>query len=167
MPTWRLSTAKPRTSPGINNAETWTPSQATQADFQDLPDGGYVMGLVGGEYGVVFQERSIKRMTYVGVPLVFQFDEVARGIGTPAEGSVARYEDMAFFLSDEGFYVLSGAQQLRGIGQNKIDRYFWNDVNSEPLAPHQQCDRSRQQTVCGQLSESGEREWHSRQAADL
>lgn len=118
---------------GINNAETWASSQVTQADFQDLPDGGYVMGLVGGEYGVVFQERSIKRMSYVGVPLVFQFDEIARGIGTPAEGSVARYEDMAFFLSDEGFYMLAGAQQLRGIGQNKVDRFFWNDVNQSFL----------------------------------
>lgn len=118
---------------GINNAETWTPSQATQADFQDLPDGGSIMGLVGGEYGVVFQERSIKRMTYVGVPLVFQIDEIARGIGTPAEGSVARYEDMAFFLSDEGFYALAGAQQLQGIGQNKVDRFFWNDVNQSHL----------------------------------
>jgi hypothetical protein len=118
---------------GINNAETWASSQVTQADFQDLPDGGYVMGLVGGEYGVVFQERSIKRMTYVGVPLIFQFDEIARGIGTPAEGSVARYEDMAFFLSDEGFYMLAGAQQLRGIGHNKVDRYFWNDVNQSYL----------------------------------
>ncbi|MGH6960308.1 MAG: hypothetical protein ACREE7_07495, partial [Dongiaceae bacterium] len=51
---------------GINNAETWASSQATQADFQDLPDGGFVMGIAGGEYGLVFQERSIKRMTYVG-----------------------------------------------------------------------------------------------------
>jgi hypothetical protein len=118
---------------GINNAETWTSSQATQADFQDLPDGGFVMGIVGGEYGLVFQERSIKRMTYVGVPAIFQFDEIARGTGTPAEGSIARYENIAFFLSDDGFFALSGAQDLRDIGHHRVDRFFWNDVNQTYL----------------------------------
>jgi hypothetical protein len=118
---------------GINNAETWASSQATQADFQDLPDGGYVMGIVGGEYGLVFQERSIKRMTYVGVPAIFQFDEIARGTGTPAEGSIARHEDITFFLSDDGFFALPGAQGLRAIGHHRVDRFFWNDVNQTYL----------------------------------
>jgi hypothetical protein len=118
---------------GINNPETWTLSQATQADFQDLPDGGYVMGIVGGEYGVVFQERAIKRMTYVGVPAIFQFDEIARGTGTPAEGSLARHEDITFFLSDDGFFALDRAQGLRAIGHHRVDRFFWNDVNQTYL----------------------------------
>jgi len=118
---------------GINNAETWASSQATQADFQDLPDGGYVMGIVGGEYGLVFQERAIKRMTYVGVPAIFQFDEIARGTGTPAEGSLAHHENIAFFLSDDGFFALDGAQGLRAIGHHRVDRFFWNDVNQTYL----------------------------------
>jgi hypothetical protein len=118
---------------GINNAETWASSQATQADFQDLPDGGFVMGIVGGEYGLVFQERSIKRMTYVGVPAIFQFDEIARGTGTPAEGSVARHEDITFFLSDDGFFALQGGQGLRAIGHHRVDRFFWNDVSQTYL----------------------------------
>jgi hypothetical protein len=118
---------------GINNAETWSPSQSTQADFQDLPDGGDIMGVTGGENGLVFQERSIKRMTYVGAPLVFQFDEVARGTGTPAPGSIARHGDLAFYLADEGFFALRGAQELRPIGQFKVDRHFWNDVDQSYL----------------------------------
>jgi hypothetical protein len=91
------------------------------------------MGIVGGEYGLVFQERSIKRMTYVGVPAIFQFDEIARGTGTPAEGSIARYENIAFFLSDDGFFALMGAQELRDIGHHRVDRFFWNDVNQTYL----------------------------------
>lgn len=118
---------------GINNAETWTPSPSTQADLQDLPDGGYVMGIVGGEHGLVFQERAIKRMTYVGSPQVFQFDEIARGTGTPAEGSIARSGNIAFFLSDDGFFALEGAQGLRDIGHRRVDRFFWNDVNQTYL----------------------------------
>jgi hypothetical protein len=118
---------------GINNAETWASSQATQADFQDLPDGGFVMGIVGGESGLVFQERSIKRATYVGVPTIFQFDEISRGIGTPAEGSLARYEGTVFFLSDDGFFAVLGGAELQPIGRDKVDRFFWNDVNQTYL----------------------------------
>jgi hypothetical protein len=59
----------------INNAEgTWGSVAATQADFQDLPDGGNVTGLVGGEYGVIFSETAIRRMTYEGPPTVFRLD---------------------------------------------------------------------------------------------
>ena len=50
---------------------------ATQADFTDLEaDGGRVVRVYGGEYAVVMQERAIWRMTYVGSPTVWQFDQV-------------------------------------------------------------------------------------------
>ena len=114
---------------GINNAETWSPSAATQADYQTLPDGGWVQGLVGGEYGTVFQERSIKRMTYIGAPLIFQFDEIARNRGVVAEGSIANFETTAFFLDNDGFHALIGGQQLQPIGDQKVDKTFWRTVD--------------------------------------
>jgi hypothetical protein len=117
---------------GINNAQTWASSQATQADFQDLPDGGWVMGVLGGEYGLVFQERSIKRMTYEGVPTIWRFDEIAR-TGTPAEGSIARHQDLAFFVADDGFFMLAGGAQIRAIGHNRVDRTFWSDLDQNYL----------------------------------
>ena len=54
---------------------------ATQADFQDLPDGGNVTGLVGGEYALIFQETSVRRMTYEGPPIIFRIDKIANDIG--------------------------------------------------------------------------------------
>jgi hypothetical protein len=84
---------------GFNNIETYEPAAATQADYQDLQgSGGHVQKVVGGEYGIIFQERSIWRMTYVGSPLVFQFDEVERGRGTPVPGSVVNYGSTIFYL---------------------------------------------------------------------
>lgn len=114
---------------GRNNAETWSSSQTTQADQQNMPDGGDVMALVGGEYGIVFQERSIKRMSYEGVPTIWRFDEIARGMGTPASLAVATWEGLTFFLSNDGFFVLVEGSQLIDIGHGKVDRYFWNDVD--------------------------------------
>ncbi len=118
---------------GINNPETWSVSPTTQSDQQDLPDGGWVQGIVGGETGLVFQERAIQRMTYVGSPLVFQFDKISRELGASIEGSVAGHHDIAFFAHASGFYAVTGAQQLRAIGDQKVDRHFWNDLDQNYL----------------------------------
>ncbi len=118
---------------GINNAETWTVSPTTQADEQDLPDGGWIQGIVGGEAGTVLQERAIKRMTYVGAPLVFQFDEISGNVGATIEGSIAAFENMVFFAHASGFYLLRGAKELQAIGDHKVDRHFWTDIDQNYL----------------------------------
>lgn len=114
---------------GQNDATTWTFSQVTQSDFQDIPDSGVIQGVTGGEYGLVFLERSIYRMSYVGTPLIFQFDEIAKGIGCFEPTSIVQYRNMVFFLSDDGFYMCDG-QTVRPIGAEKIDRFFLANFNS-------------------------------------
>jgi hypothetical protein len=108
---------------GINNATTWTFNQVTQSDFQDLPDAGIVQGVTGGEYGIVLLEKSVYRMSYVGTPLIFQFDEIVRGIGCVEPGSIVQHLNQVYFLSDDGFCVCDG-QTVRYIGAEKIDRFF-------------------------------------------
>src|SRR5437660_4604089 len=43
---------------GLNATTAWTAGVA-QSDFQDLPDGGIVRGVAGGEFGVIFQDAAI------------------------------------------------------------------------------------------------------------
>lgn len=108
----------------INNPEgVWTPSQTTQADFQDLKAGGEITGVVGGEYGSILCRTAVYRMTYVGVPLIFRFDEVSRNTGCVAPGSVASHGAITIFLSEDGFVLFDG-QQLAPIGANKVDSWF-------------------------------------------
>jgi len=111
------------------NAASWAVSAATQADLQDLYIGGQVQGLVGGEFGVVFQENAIRRMTYVGSPIIFQFDEVSRDLGCDLPGSIASYQNVAFFHSADGFKSIIGGSQIQDIGANKIDRTFAMDLD--------------------------------------
>ncbi len=47
----------------INDETDWTPSTASQSDSQLIPDGGDIIGLAGGEYGLVFLERAIYRIS--------------------------------------------------------------------------------------------------------
>lgn len=107
----------------INNAEVWTAGSG-QADDQELPDGGPITGLAGGEYGLVFQENGIHRFSYVGTPLIFQRDKISTGIGCMTPGAITQFGRMVFFLSGRGFYsIIDG--ELAPIGQNKVDETFW------------------------------------------
>jgi len=113
----------------INNPTSWTVDAATLADFQDLPaEGGAIQRVFGGEYGIVFQKRSIWRMQFVGSPLVFQFDRVHTSIGAFAPQACIRYQNLVFFLSDEGFYSFDGST-LDGIGKGKVDKFFFDDLS--------------------------------------
>ena len=117
---------------GINDSESWTVSAATMADYQDLQgDGGWVQKIVGGEYGLVFQERAIWRMTFVGSPLIFQFDKIENKRGAFAPQSVIGYGGVSFYLADDGFYVTNGASNSVPIGDGKIDRYFLDNLDTD------------------------------------
>lgn len=113
---------------GINDETAWGSSQVTQADFQDIADGGQIVGIRGGEFGLVFMEKGISRMSYIGTPFIFQFDNISRGKGCIAASSIAQTQGVTFFLSDDGFYMCDG-QQIQGIGSEKVDRWFFANAD--------------------------------------
>ncbi len=67
-------------------------------------------------------------MSYIGSPLIFQFDTISRNVGCIEGNSIAQYSGTSYFLSDDGFYATNG-QTLNGIGSEKVDRYFFNNAN--------------------------------------
>ena len=114
----------------INNEASWTASAATQSDHQDLAgNGGEVVKIVGGEYGTIFQERSIWRMEYVGLPTVFQFDETLPGIGTRYPNSIAQLGDIIFCLANDGFRSVINGSSSETIGAEKVDRTVLADID--------------------------------------
>lgn len=112
----------------INDETDWTPGAASQSDSQVLPDGGDITGLAGGEYGLIFLERAIYRMSYTGSPLFFQFDAISRTLGCLSSGSVAQFGGITYFLADDGFYVTDG-QSFTNIGEEKVNRWFFDRVS--------------------------------------
>ncbi len=107
-------------------------SVTTQSDREVLQgDSGWVQRLIAaGEYVLIFRERSITRMTYVGPPNIFQFDEVEqkRGCALSPKG-VANLGRMVFFLSEDGFYMFDGVTATP-IGANKVDATFTAELNA-------------------------------------
>lgn len=118
---------------GLNNPQTWTVDTTTMADFQDLlGSGGWNQGIVVGLAGadaVIMQEHSVWRMMYVGLPLIFQFDQVESARGAIAAGSIVQSAGYAFYYSDDGFYQFDGTTS-KPIGTGKVDAFFSANVNT-------------------------------------
>lgn len=112
----------------INDATSWTVG-TNQADYQDIADAGAITGLCGGEFGVVFLERAIVRMQYVGSPLVFQFDRVETARGCEYPGSVVQLGSACFYIASDGFYVFDG-NASRPIGSERVNRWFFDNSNA-------------------------------------
>lgn len=117
---------------------SWAISSTTQADLQDIADGGQVMGIVGGPAMTVFQRNAITRGTYIGGDFIFQFDRVSRSIGASAENSIAAFQNDVFFLSDDGFWRLVNGVQLQPIGDSAVNKTFFEgaDTAFDPSYPH-------------------------------
>ena len=120
----------------INNPTSWpevgsAAAASAQSDRQDLPVGGEVMaitGAIGGMDGVVFCRKAIYRLSYVGPPTIFNIIEVERDRGPMARNSVVNVGSFAFYLGEEGFWSFTGSGS-QPIGDQKIDRFFLNDLD--------------------------------------
>jgi hypothetical protein len=107
---------------GENNAEWWTVAQR-KSDYQELPDGGEITGIIGGEVGLILQRNAVRRMAYVGGNILFRFDKISSNVGCASVHSVAQYGELAFWHSYTGFKMWDGAQ-IRSIGFEKVDNAF-------------------------------------------
>src|SRR5262245_46760967 len=115
---------------GLNAVTTWTPGTSS-SDFQDLPDGGIVRGVAGGEYGVIFQETAMRRMIFVpGSPVIFNIERITEDKGLMAPYSLIRAGDKIFFLAPQGFQGMVATGAPAPIGKERFDRTFFADFDS-------------------------------------
>jgi hypothetical protein len=111
----------------------WTPG-VNSSDFQDLPDGGVVRGVAGGEFGNIFQDGSIRRMTFSpGSPFIFQIERITEDRGLYAPYSLIRAGDKIFFLSANGFMWMAPSGYPAPIGKERVDRTFLADLDKSNL----------------------------------
>lgn len=118
------------TNSAFNNYTDWDPDSGTQAGEFDLPsDGGNFVRGIGGQFGIIFQERKLHRLTYQGgTDAPFQRDEIEDKIGAMGPNSVCRYGGTAYFVTEDGIRVTDG-NASQTVGDNKINRYFASRLN--------------------------------------
>lgn len=118
---------------GLNATTTWT-SGVNQSDFQDLPDGGHVKGVAGGESGFIFQDSAIRQMVYApGSPVIFQIQRISEDDGIYAPYSLTKAGDRIFWLSPQGFKMLVPGGYPTPIGKEKVDRTLFADIDNGNL----------------------------------
>jgi len=115
-------------------ATTWAADRLTQAGYADLdPRFGPITALVGGRYPMVFQERGISLVQYVGPPTVWRVSVVSEDRGCIAPFSVATIGSQTYFLSQDGFYMTNGSE-FAPIGSQKVNKWFFGEVDNSDIS---------------------------------
>lgn len=114
---------------GLDDVTNWT-SGVNSSDFQDLPDGGVVRGIAGGEFGVIMQDTAIRRLTYQpGTPLVFSLERIAGGEGIFGPCTLTTAGDRIFYCSTQGFHMLLPGGYPTPIGKERVDKTILGSVS--------------------------------------
>ncbi len=104
---------------------------SVQSGFFDLFDGGELQRIVpgiGGADAIVVAERKMWRMTFVGPPQTFQFDEIESDGGTSAPGTIAKINESFFYLGHNRLFIFDGNNSAP-IGQGQILDFLEEDLS--------------------------------------
>src|SRR5262249_5750084 len=126
-------TPSPPPGSALGDPTGWT-AGVNSSSFQDLPDGGIVRGVAGGEFGNIFQDTAIRRLVYApGSPVIFQIERISEDRGLYAPYSLIRSGDQIFFLGPQGFQQMDPAGYPAPIGKEKVNRTFLADLDTGHL----------------------------------
>ena len=102
---------------------------ATQAGEQDLNVAyGEIQAIHGGDqHAILLQKNAVTRMTYVGPPVVFQFDMIDNTTGSFFRRGSVQVGNIVYFISADGICRTDGVT-VQHIGRGRVDKFFWNSV---------------------------------------
>lgn len=118
---------------GIGDSAEWRIG-TDGCDRQEFPDGGLTTGVTGSEYGLIFQEKSIRRMVFSpGSPYAFSFQRASESLGCAAPNSITEADGRHFWLAQGGFWMEYGGQ-IVPIGEEKVNRTFFADIDTTSIS---------------------------------
>lgn len=116
---------------GINDASFWTVG-LRGCDYQDMPDGGEVMGGISAPTGaIIIQREAIRVMANAIGDYSFTVSVLNPSRGTIAPLSIAQIGPGQFFYySPDGFFM--GADGVP-IGRERVDKWFDAAIDRETI----------------------------------
>lgn len=116
---------------GLDDTEFWTIGAKNSGD-QILPDGRSVVAIKGMEKGgIIFQEDAVRAFQLqLGTPIIaqiFKLEEKRGAVSGPGVVSVGRE---CYFLAQDGFYVIRPGEAATPIGTERVDDFFYADVDT-------------------------------------
>lgn len=120
---------------GLDDPNSYpTPNSSTaiaqQSGLQVMPaTGGTVTGISSGDqFGVIFQRNRISRASYVGPPVVFQFDTIDDSRGCFFPNSLVEVGTKTYFAAAFGFFVTDGVS-VEPISDGRCSHRFFDSQN--------------------------------------
>lgn len=111
----------------IGNPESWPLGEQNghDGDIQIFPDGGAVVAVVGGEFGLVLQEKTVRRLDVSGGAGVLSFSLLEENRGAVSPSAVVRAGPRVFFVDRDGFHAFPYAGSASvPIGAERVNRTF-------------------------------------------
>jgi len=114
---------------GLDAITTW--DGTNYSDSEDLGSGGPVRTVVGGEYGYIFQDNAIRRLTYQpGAAVSMRIDLLAADKGIFSPLCATQVGTHVFFISQEGIHKIDPLSYPTNIGKERVNRTFFADVDA-------------------------------------
>jgi hypothetical protein len=104
----------------LNAIENWS---TLESDSQDLPDGGAVQGIRGGDLGIIIQAGAIRRMVFSpGSSVIFDIDRIDSETGCDLPWSITEAAGNIFFVSQKGPVKIDPNGAKTFIGEERVSR---------------------------------------------
>lgn len=119
----------------INDITGWTVG-TNLSDEQEFPESGPVVGVAGGEIGIVLQDTGVRLMQFLpgDTTTIFSFSRVERERGGMAKYGFIYTNGRLYFQAEDGFYSY-GSGGLTAIGAHRVNEWFI--ANCDPARRHQ------------------------------
>jgi hypothetical protein len=108
----------------INDSEDYA---SGTAGYQEFADAGEVTGFCPHAH-ILFLQRGLRGIISTGDKYAFSFPEMSSEKGTVSPWSVIEFGSIAYWLSDNGFYV-GNSEQQKSISEKRISGYFYDNLN--------------------------------------
>lgn len=109
--------------------ETSVTGDAGEQDIAETPD-VIVDGLPLGDAFIIYKERSMYAMTFIGTPGIFRFQKLPPDVGILARGCVAN-TPLGHVVLTAGDVVLNNGQDAVSIADGAVREYIFSTMNSE------------------------------------
>jgi hypothetical protein len=125
----------------------WTPSTTNQSGEQLLSSGSYIVtGLSTRQEILIWTDRALFSMQYVGAPFVFNFQLMMDNISIMSPNAMISVNGQTFWMGQDKFYMYNGTVQTLNC---TVRKYVFSNLNTV------QAD----QVICGQNEQFNEIWW--------
>ena len=93
----------------VGNFTSWVGTVTNQAGSFRIPKGSRIVsGIQGPQQGIIWTDLSVWSMQYIGLPLVWSFNEIGTGCGLIGKNAAATLSGTIYWMSQSQFFSLGG-----------------------------------------------------------